>query len=1125
MTQAVPKTYPRPVSEWLIQEKAIFEKMLSMGKYDVLVVPFQVSGWAVDRATRSAMTAELAAAIARSQKATVPDPYLVAKALGDGQRQLDSQDIYRLANALGVKRVVWGYAGHDRKGNMTVSILAQDNVASMRNGVVWTGPTVSKTFENIAVDDETPAIQQFESLLPDLLWAIGVEPIPVVFGKADNRPVKLDLPGSPKMLLESESSPARDAYTFLLLGLLTPQAQEKTKEKFAEKALLALTRLSPTSPDYRVLRARTFMALGLRMAAIKVLGAPRTDEERELLAALNGNLPEVRALVSKEKNPFKRLIQKLDENRIAANYWALNQKTAYGEVAALHLPGDIWPFIATRAFLDWDIWSQFDNGQLKLVLDQELPIKGYGLKDMVGGVVALGDPAKQETAVSLSIVNHGRKFLEGNAATWCCARAFDRPGVLDYLELVQVTGHSNLMRRIDFLNAIQGRSESAMRFVNSIDAVYKDYPQYAYERAKVEERLARNAGAAEKEGLLKASYLHAFNAMYWEQGQSWLSTAAANLQIGRTAVYGHHDNFYYTDLPFRPNYWSWAKGGVRQAIHENEVASLKNATSEVSALSSLFSLYRRFYPLEKRATELLKSMDGRFIGAPQRYALFASDAVERGDLVAAQGFYRDNIRVNPLYWRSYEALGTLLFKAGDVDAAGKVYLSYPGFKHDSGESRVVLANEAFEAGSRFYWSGHFDLAKALYRISAAQNTGAASEMTSALRLKLLDGDIDSAMVGSMERAQRYNDSYAYRDFLGMLHAKGQSKYAWEGFGQLVRETQQPHVWETALVGHHMAGASEAEVVKWAQQSEFKDAGAGKNAAAAYVLRFASTDRIPSNTVADAIHGLDPSKWNSIDAKKNVIRAPGDSGHCETLAPGAGGFQTPHAGGPAVGYGRQVVCSDLAYFAQAYRAMKLTDYKTAKAIFDDSAKHYAMTELTSYMLPYYALAAAKAGDITGVENKLGTVVLGNQGFYYQLAKAVLAGVAGNNDQAFQFLKLARYSRPHTEDRPLLTQYTFGEIAELMAVLTGDQKIQRLALEWAQKSQKFEPWQSWSYAMEAKLTKNPGDRQRALAMTQYLDPQSERLSAFGKAEIDAAVNAYKGINPFLKRAADTGKEKPI
>jgi hypothetical protein len=1101
-----PRSYSRPVSEWQRNEKAFYKKTLSNGKFDVLVVPFQVGGWAVDRATRSLMTAELAMGVAQSQKAKIPDPYLVAKALGEGQRQLQQEEVYKLADAIGVKRIIWGYAGHDRKGKMSIAILTQDYSGTARDGARWPGPVATKKFENIPLDDEIPAVQAYESLLPEILKSLGTDAASPVFAQMESKLEMAALPPSPLSLAAATGNPAQDAYGFLLYSALTPAKIGKTKEIFAEKALLALLRLSPTSPEYRALRARAYMALGLRTAAIKLLEAPQTDEERGLLAALNGNLPEVRAMAAREKNPLKKLIQKLDENRIAAAYSVTTQQKSIGEVTALKLPGEVWPFIVTRAFVDWEAWAQYDNASLKMLLDYELPVKGHSLEDMVRGSSSLGDPDKIRTIANLSVLDHGRKFVDAHAARLCCEFTFDRPGPLDYLELLQGVGHDNLVRHINFLSEIQGSYNRAVSFADSIDASYKGYPYYSVERAKAQLRLSAKSAGAEKEALTRASNENAINAAYWEQGQSLVSAMVFS-QVGGME---RDDNVYHADIPYRPYFWTWTDGG-KQAQLDIANAMVKNATSETQVVAHLAVLYRQFLPGEARVSDLLTSISGRFIGSPLRNTLFAQEALAQGDAKAAQAYLRDNIRLSPAYWNSYERLAKLLFESGEVNAAAKVFNSYEGFRKGSTESRVAIANNAFEAGSYFYWTGHFDLARPLYQIAASQGTGASSEIASDLRLKLLAGDINGAMAGTLTRAQRYNESYAYRDYLGMLHASGHSKEAWDGFNVLVKQSKAPPVWESALVGHHRAGLSEAEVVNWAQQGDIKSAGVAKTSAAVHLVRFATIDRTPSSALSGIIDELDVSGWKV-------------GGHPWVIPDGSGIEQSRSLK-------KQRVKSIHAYFVEGYRAIKLKDFAAAKSVFDEAVTFYNMAEPRFFptppcYLPYYAFAAAKAGDTSGVEKIVGSIKADDQEFDYFLSKAVLAGASGKSEEAFRFLERARYWQLHIkDDRPLLKKYTFGEISALVAELTGSPKIRALALDWAQKNERSEPWQSWSYALEARLTKNPVERKRAIAMLFYLDPKSESLSTFDRAEVDAAVKMFGAANPFLKSAPKVAKKDAI
>jgi hypothetical protein len=83
------------------------------------------------------------------------------------------------------------------------------------------------------------------------------------------------------------------------------------------------------------------------------------------------------------------------------------------------------------------------------------------------------------------------------------------------------------------------------------------------------------------------------------------------------------------------------------------------------------------------------------------------------------------------------------------------------------------------------------------------------------------------------------------------------------------------------------------------------------------------------------------------------------------------------------------------------------------------------------------------------------------------------------------------------------------------LTNDPRIRAEGLQWAKVRERVEPWQSWSYAMEAEFTTEPSDRERALAMTYYLDPRSLRLSRFSKTEVDQAAKKFNSLNIFKKK----------
>lgn len=90
--------------------------------------------------------------------------------------------------------------------------------------------------------------------------------------------------------------------------------------------------------------------------------------------------------------------------------------------------------------------------------------------------------------------------------------------------------------------------------------------------------------------------------------------------------------------------------------------------------------------------------------------------------------------------------------------------------------------------------------------------------------------------------------------------------------------------------------------------------------------------------------------------------------------------------------------------------------------------------------------------------------------------------------------------------------------------GRPEAGKILLDWAKANQVFQPWFAWAYAVEARLTKDPRDRQRAIALAHYLDANSDRLSAVPRQEINAAVTAFANQNPF-RPVGTTGKGKRL
>jgi hypothetical protein len=437
---------------------------------------------------------------------------------------------------------------------------------------------------------------------------------------------------------------------------------------------------------------------------------------------------------------------------------------------------------------------------------------------------------------------------------------------------------------------------------------------------------------------------------------------------------------------------------------------------------------------------------------------------------------------------------------------------------------VGLANYAYEAGSLHYWSGNFAQAIPLYKLAADLGTGSESSLASAARLALLNGDYVAAFRGTTERANRYRSGYAYRDYLGMLHAFGATEEAWAGFAALLPALNQPQTWDSALVGHRREGASEAAIAAWAAKEPMRSAAGFIAYAPTHVLRAAVTDRTPSPNFAAQLAALERPVWQLQNPERTVVRAGGEGDFHVVLGPITLGDGTLLPG-MFDQTQKARVKSDLVYYAEAYVAIRGGKFDAARALLEQAAALYDMRNPSlGYLLPAYAYAAARAGNTVAVEKLLDSFPMSHRRFDYELARATIAAIGSKPEQALRSLDLALHRRPFTEGRPIFTEYQYGEVCEWLSDATGDTRYRALALDWAKQNQLMLPWMAWPYAMQASLAADAAERGAAIAMTNYLDPKSERLSRLPKDEVINAIKTYSARNPF-RRALEPAPKQPI
>jgi len=229
----------------------------------------------------------------------------------------------------------------------------------------------------------------------------------------------------------------------------------------------------------------------------------------------------------------------------------------------------------------------------------------------------------------------------------------------------------------------------------------------------------------------------------------------------------------------------------------------------------------------------------------------------------------------------------------------------------------------------------------------------------------------------------------------------------------------------------------------------------------YLVRAAVTDRIPSAELPARIEAIERPVFQLDNPWHSVVRKPVSGTQYTSLGPNSTTEATVPV--PYDNVKRSRVKSELVYFAEAYRALRLGRFGDARALLEEASALYDMRNpFLGYLLPYYAFAAARANDTAAVEALLAKFAPEQQRFDYHLAKAILGGMTGKTNESMQHVRLALHRRPFTEKRPVATEYQFAEVCEWLFEATRQPVYRTTALDWAKKNQVTQPWFAWSYA---------------------------------------------------------------
>ncbi|HNI52490.1 MAG TPA: hypothetical protein PKL61_12425 [Accumulibacter sp.] len=1047
---------PEWISGWRQEEQSRFAGYLSGSEIDTLLVPCQVQANGIDTANRSLMTASLAQALSGSLR--VADPYLVARALGDGERRLDPQNVLRLATQLGAKRIVWCWVGHknDDRLHLYFQVQAREGQSAFKEARNLPGTVI----DHLEFSNDLPPISVFRQHLPKIVEALGFRY--ATPPTASPGPLATALPVGIAALVETSPGAASDALYLQLLGSLVPADASRLRERLYERSLLIAWQLPADQPTTRRLLARAYQGVHMRPAALIALrpgqagagsAAPTMAmdlpdaEERALIASLNGDLPAIEQALSEIPISAQRIMAEIEATDIRFAYYRDRVRHAQARQALLDaLPADWRPFVARR-FADADPVKlrRFDNYATLRALGQIFPAAGAGIEQQQLGWQVTGHSESSDLDVALGA--YFSPALAGVERRHCCDSAQWRLDRLDVLDFLVQSGVANIVYKARRMAVAQALPRETLDYVNALDAVFGTHPAIMRVRAIAENDLAKRAAGYVRQSMLNKAERSAELARHWE------------------------DNTAHTpsDRPSHVTRWHYVADphGRRKPDPlglDIARAALANARFDNGPLVAAFHLTKDFAERE----QLLQAMAGRFVGDSTVVLLKADLLLAQGNRRAAMEILAAELQSKPEPDDLYVRLGDLLIGERRYREAADVFASLPGLTDGSANS-LVIGNYAYRAGSRFYQCGETDLAIPFFRIAAAQSNGSQAEMISRARLALLDEAYLPALAALFESVQRYSQPRDIAEYLSLLHLTGQSAAADNGFHSLATRIGAPEVWRAALVSSQRRGFDERRLIEWSEQFGRSQGPQVHRLAAEFLAMAVVTDRTPSAEAGPAIDRL--------LHMSNTHR------------------------------------SDLRVFVEGLAALKGKDFAAARKALSQTGETRAGEGASPArtVLAYYAIAAMKSGQHAAVEQVVAAIPAEEHDLDYWLAKSVIAALSGKADAVANFRQAVNHlNEKHL--RLLGAEYQLADVAQMLHDLTGDNEFRKLALEVARFNQKIHPWEAWSFAWEAALTEDRAHRVTALDKAVYLDRQSQMLLRLPPQEVEAAARRSGKTPPF-------------
>jgi hypothetical protein len=1071
-------------SKWDEKKKETFSGILLNEEYDVLVLPFQVSQAALDYQGRSLMARYLGKHLREAHGLKVPDITFVSRVLGERNRRFDLNEVRELAGKLKVRHIVMGFAGHDVAGKAGIQVTW---LTSNNNWQTMFDSVKNFKYMDLPLLDRKPPSELFLDMLED-----GDIDIPLSkSGKSSGfkkkrfkRAKRMEVPSSPNSMASKRNSPIVSAYYLQLLGMLHP-IEGYDRDQLFERSLELLTMVDPRSEDYPLLKARGLFYLYRRPAALEALKSPLTAEEKAFSSFMNGNLGEASGHLKAIKSPLHRLLTEIELTVLRNSYIAKPFSDAYVDSVVRQYPG--WEVAVKAAMHKGDIWYVGNSLEAKAFLDSSYPASGRTAADFVRASAISG--IKQEAI--MSAYNHVEE-LRSRHPEYYLGSAGASPKDGDIIDLAGALASAVVFDTLKVEIFARGNYGGALDMIKDYELYYDGelvFTAYNYEAVK---RMSKKASGSTGRLLKEQKKQLLERLVTMRQGQTWVP--------GRT-----YSETYRLHFPPKPH-WQYLlsyntmpddqvlRGAVTKLKEMKKsdwirlnyyLGNIRYKNYSYSDVEGAFE-YLEDYGLDKEALYLLTSVEGRYKDSPKRFIFMAGmKEKQKAGSEELLALYEEFRKASPEDWRAYEGAAEVFVNRGDFVRAKELLASYPPFSVKEPVNPVALSNYSLDAGEMLAWRGALEESASFFRMSLEDYpVNSAANYHAGYWLGFMNNDYNAVSYFNYLLASRYADKVAIGYLSNILHMVGNHEDAWNVLASANGYSR--GLFWAARNGYRMEGKGVSALFEHFAGHELEGWSYGL---AANIFTMQIMDRKPN------------------DGAGKLIQKCGsyvDKGDKESLG-NVDAIYSLYLG---------------------YKALREGKHKKAMEHLERSGKLTNWYKIDESALLYYAVSSIEAGSPNILDRWTETYAKRRKSsrFYLHLIDAYRAGVGGDHGQALKKLRHAQYSMPDIGEGFVNPWYQLVETAEWLYERTGRDEYRRFAVEKARYVQRIRPMFTWSFTVEAKYTDSETDRLRALAIGQYLDPGSERLSGFSRAQKEKASQWFENNNPFVFKE-EVQKQKKI